>query len=111
MDFSKQVESLGAGEILLNSVDRDGKGNGYDIDLLNLVSNQVKIPVIACGGVGKWDHFKEALEKTKVDAVAAANIFNYIEHSVYYAKKYLFEAGNNVRKPDLIDLKVRKKHD
>ena len=105
LDFSKQVESLGAGEILLNSVDRDGKGNGYDIDLLNLVSKQVKIPVIACGGVGEWNHFQEALEKTNVDAVAAANIFNYIEHSVYYAKKHLFDGGHNVRKPDLINIK------
>ena len=108
LDFSKQVESLGAGEILLNSVDRDGKGNGYDIDLLNLVSKQVKIPVIACGGVGEWDHFQEALEKTNVDAVAAANIFNYIEHSVYYAKNFLYENNLKVRKPDLINLNIRK---
>jgi len=105
LEFSKQVENMGAGEILLNSVDRDGQGNGYDINLLNLVTDQVKIPVIACGGVGEWHHLQEAFEKTNVDAVAAANIFNYIEHSVYYAKKYLFENGINVRKPDLINIK------
>jgi len=104
LDYAKQLESMGAGEILLNSVDRDGKGNGYDLDLLNLVSKQVKIPVIACGGVGEWNHFQEAFENTKVDAVAAANIFHYIDQSVYLAKKHLFEANMQVRKPDLLSI-------
>ncbi len=102
LDFSRQVESLGAGEILLNSVDRDGKGSGYDINLLNLVADNVKIPVIACGGVGEWHHFEEALDTTNVDAVAAANIFHYRDQSVYLAKKYLYEAKLRVRKPDLL---------
>jgi cyclase len=102
LNFSKLVEDRGAGEILLNSVDRDGLGNGYDINLLNLVSNEVGIPVIACGGVGDWHHFQEALEKTKVDAVAAANIFHYRDQSVYLAKKHLYDSKVNVRKPDLI---------
>lgn len=102
--LAKEVESYGAGEILINSIDNDGQGNGYDIDLLNQVCNNVSIPVIACGGVSKWDHFSEAFNKTTVDAVAAANIFHYIDQSVYLAKKHLFDAGYNVRKPDIIKL-------
>ena len=104
LDYSKELECMGAGEILLNSVDRDGIGNGYDIDLINLVAENIKIPVIACGGVGEWNHFQEGLENTKVDAVAAANIFHYRDQSVYLAKKYLFETKMRVRKPDLISI-------
>jgi cyclase len=104
LEFCKLVENMGAGEILLNSVDRDGVGNGYDIDLLSLVSETVKIPVIACGGVGDWHHFEEALNETKVDAVAAANIFHFRDQSVYLAKRYLFDRHLNVRKPSLIKL-------
>ena len=104
LNFSKKVESMGAGEILLNSVDRDGLGNGYDLKLLNLIANYVKIPVIACGGVGEWYHFQEALESTNVDAVAAANIFHYRDQSVYLAKKHLYENKMHVRKPDLISI-------
>ena len=103
VDWVKKVESLGAGEILINSIDRDGMQTGYDIELIHLVSNAVKIPVIACGGVGQWSHFAEALEKTKVDAVAAANIFHYYDQSVYLAKRYLYERGHNVRSPDLLE--------
>ena len=103
-NLAKKVESYGAGEILINSIDNDGQGNGYDIDLLNQVCNSVSIPVIACGGVSKWDHFSEAFDKSKVDAVAAANIFHYIDQSVYLAKKHLFDAGYNVRKPDIIKI-------
>ena len=104
LDFSKRIESLGAGEILLNSVDRDGTGEGYDIDLINYVTNQIKIPVIACGGVGDWPDFKEALQKSNVDAVAAANIFHYRDQSVYLAKKYMYENKLIVRKPDLLTI-------
>ena len=103
-DWAKTVEQLGAGEILLNSIDRDGMKNGYDIELLDRVTQAIKIPVIACGGVGEWAHFSEALEKTGVDAVAAANIFHYIDQSVFLAKKYLSEHGLNVRKPDLLEV-------
>jgi cyclase len=96
------VEARGAGEILLNSVDRDGARTGYDIALLNSVVDTVKIPVIALGGCGVWDHFGEALDKTAVDAVAAANIFQYYDQSVYLAKKWLLDRGYNVRPPDLL---------
>lgn len=102
VDWAKRVEEYGAGEILLNSIDRDGSGTGYDIELLTSICAAVSIPVIACGGVGEWAHFAEALEKTNVDAVAAANIFQYTDQSVYLAKKYLFEQGYNVRCPDLM---------
>jgi len=104
LDFAKQVENLGAGEILLNSVDRDGAGNGYDLNLLNLVADQVKIPVIACGGVGEWYHFQEALQRSNVDAVAAANIFHYRDQSVYLAKKHMYDNKLIVRKPDLLTI-------
>ena len=89
---------------LINSIDNDGRGEGYDIELINQVANSVSIPVIACGGVGDWSHLSEALDKTKADAVAAANIFHYIDQSVFLAKKHLYVGGYNVRKPDLIKL-------
>jgi len=103
-DWAKIVEDNGAGEILINSIDRDGAGTGYDIALLNEVADNVKLPVIACGGVQDWEHFSEAFEKTKVDAVAAANIFHYIDQSVFLAKKYLYDNNYSVRKPDLIQI-------
>ena len=102
--WAKQVEELGAGEILLNSIDRDGMKTGYDLDLLNKVTEAVRIPVIACGGVGTWGHFAEALKETNVDAVAASNIFHYSDQSVYLARQYLFEQGLNVRPPELLEV-------
>ena len=98
------LEQHGAGEVLINSIDRDGSGIGYDLNLLNIISNKTNIPVIACGGVGKWEHFHEALSKTGVDAVSAANIFHYVDQSVYLSKKYLYEKKLNIRKPDLIEI-------
>lgn len=102
--WAKQVEELGAGEILLNSVDRDGMKTGYDMELLIKVTAQVHIPVIACGGAGEWKHFAEAFTQTNVDAVAAANIFHYSDQSVYLAKRFLFEQGLNVRRPELLEV-------
>ncbi len=103
--FSKMVEDLGAGEILLNSIDNDGIGKGYDIELLDSVCSKVNIPVIACGGARDWEHFSEALDKTSVDAVAAANVFHYIDQSTFIAKRYLYNLGYNFRRPDLIKIK------
>jgi len=102
VEWCRRVESSGAGEILINSIDRDGAGTGYDLPLLQSVSDAVSIPVIACGGVGEWAHFTEALQKTNVDAVAAANIFHHTDQSVFYAKKMLTEQNLNVRPPDII---------
>jgi imidazole glycerol-phosphate synthase subunit HisF len=103
-EWAKKVEQLGAGEILLNSIDRDGMKTGYDLDLLNAVTDAIGIPVIACGGVGEWSHFAEALQQTGVDAVAAANIFHYSDQSVYLAKKYLTEQGMNCRRAELLEI-------
>tara|TARA_B110000008_G_scaffold275379_1_gene312728 strand:- start:402 stop:1208 length:807 start_codon:yes stop_codon:yes gene_type:complete len=102
--WSKRLEEAGAGEILLNSIDLDGTGRGYDIQLLDQMSSQCRCPIIALGGVGNWSHFKEALDKTSVDSVAAANIFQYTDQSVYLAKKYLAKNECNVRKPDLLKI-------
>lgn len=104
VDWACEVERRGAGEILLNSIDRDGMKNGYDIDTIARVSAAVKIPVIALGGVGRWEHFEEALSRTTVDGVAAANIFQHTDQSVYYAKQHLFETNHNVREPMIITL-------
>lgn len=102
MSWVKFMQEHGAGEILINSVDRDGMKTGYEIELLNEVATSVSIPVIAMGGVGDWSHFAEALSQTAVDAVAAANIFQYSDQSVFLARKYLFDIGFNVRKPSLL---------
>jgi len=102
--WARTVQERGAGEILLNSIDRDGMKSGYDIDTVARVCDAVRIPVIAQGGVGRWEHFEEALSRTSVDAVAAANIFQHTDQSVYYAKQHLLEARHNVREPGLISL-------
>lgn len=97
--FAKMVEQRGAGEILVSSVDRDGTGQGFDIDLIRRVCGAVRIPVIALGGAGDWGHFAEVLTKTDASAVAAANIFQHSENSVHECKDHLHRAGFPVRKP------------
>jgi len=89
----KKVEKLGAGEILLTSMDCDGTQNGYDISLTKAVSEAVRIPVIASGGAGKLSHLYDALEKGKADAVLAASIFHYGTYKVKQAKDYLKRRG------------------
>jgi imidazole glycerol-phosphate synthase subunit HisF len=96
--WAQEVEKLGAGEIFLNSIDRDGTSEGYDLELVKSVSEAVKIPVIACGGVGVFEHFVEGIKEGKASAVAAGNIFNYTENSVIRAKKTLEKAGIPIRK-------------
>jgi cyclase len=91
------VEKLGAGEILLTSMDRDGTKIGFDIELTKTISESVQIPVIASGGVGTLEHLYEGLIEGKADAVLAASIFHYREFTVIDAKKYLRERGVNVR--------------
>lgn len=103
--FLHQCQEEGAGEILLNSVDRDGRGNGYDIEMINHVTNDISIPVIICGGVSEWSQLADGLEKTNADAIAAANIFHYKDQSVFLAKKYLYDKNFNVRKPSIINIK------
>ena len=93
----KEIEQAGAGEILLNSVDRDGLREGYDLELLKQVSSLVKIPVIALGGVGRFEHLAEAVLVGGCQAVAAANIFQHMEHSTIAAKAQMLAAGLPVR--------------
>ncbi len=97
MDYVKEAENLGAGEILLTSMDRDGTKKGYDLDLTKKVSSLVDIPVIASGGVGKLDHLYEGLKIGKANAVLAASIFHFGEFSIQDAKKYLDSKGIAVR--------------
>ncbi len=99
VEWAREVESAGAGEILLNSIDRDGMRRGYDIELIRAVTDAVRIPVIALGGVGEWTHFQEAIESGGARAVAAANIFQYTENSVHLAKTFLHKQGIDVRSP------------
>jgi cyclase len=96
VEWAQQAQSLGAGEIFLNSIDRDGSKQGYDVALIHEVASAVSIPVIACGGVGTYEDFAVGIE-AGASAVAAANIFHYIEHSTIVAKAHLLRAGVNVR--------------
>ena len=98
---AKMVESEGAGEILINSIDNDGMGNGYDFNLIDSVYSNVNIPVIAMGGVGNWDHFEDCITKFENISVAASNIFQYTENSVYNAHLYLNDKNINVRPPTI----------
>ncbi|MDA8171040.1 MAG: imidazole glycerol phosphate synthase subunit HisF [Nitrospiraceae bacterium] len=95
--WAKFMEELGAGEILLTSMDRDGTKDGYDIELTRAISEAVSIPVIASGGAGTLEHLYEALSKGKADAVLAASIFHYREFSIRQAKEYLRQKGVPVR--------------
>ena len=95
--WAKEMEDLGAGEILLTSMDRDGTKDGYDIDLTRSISDQVSIPVIASGGVGTLDHLYEGLAHGKASAVLAASIFHYREFSISQVKSFLKEKGVTVR--------------
>ncbi len=104
IEFLKLVEGKGAGEILINSIDKDGSGNGFDIDLVKLTQKNTSLPVICCGGAGKFEDFYEVVYNTDVDAVAAANFFQYKDQSVYYTKKYLHEKKLNFREATLIDI-------
>lgn len=95
--WAMEVERLGAGEIFLNSIDRDGTAEGYDTELTRLVAESVNIPIITCGGVGNFEDFKAGITEGKASAVAAGNIFNFTENSVIRAKKTMLAAGVNVR--------------
>jgi cyclase len=95
--WAKKMEELGAGEILLTSMDRDGTKDGYDIELTRTISEQVSIPVIASGGVGTLEHLYEGLVLGKASAVLAASIFHYKEYSIAQVKSFLKEKGVTVR--------------
>ncbi|MGK0466330.1 imidazole glycerol phosphate synthase subunit HisF [Clostridium sp.] len=97
VDWAKTVEKLGAGEILLTSMDCDGTKKGYDIELLNAITRCVNIPVIASGGCGKLEDFYEVFEKSGADAALAASLFHYRELTIREVKQYLKDSGVEIR--------------
>ncbi|UCV29263.1 imidazole glycerol phosphate synthase subunit HisF [Ferribacterium limneticum] len=97
IEWAKKVDALGAGEILLTSMDRDGTKNGFDLALTRAVSDAVKIPVIASGGVGNLQHLADGVTEGRADAVLAASIFHFGEYTVRQAKEYMAARGIEVR--------------
>ena len=97
VDWAKEVVRLGAGEILLTSMDRDGTKNGFDLPLTSTITEAVDVPVIASGGVGALEHLVEGVTEGGADAVLAASIFHFGEHTVGEAKALMLEAGVTVR--------------
>ena len=97
IEFAKEMEKRGAGEILLTSMDRDGTREGYDLELTKSITSRVSIPVIASGGVGKVEHLLEGIKEGKASAVLAASIFHYKQISIQEAKKFLYDANIPVR--------------
>ncbi|AKQ44794.1 hypothetical protein TH63_02785 [Rufibacter radiotolerans] len=97
IDFVKELEVAGAGEVVLQSVERDGRYNGFETDLYEQACQEVTIPVIALGGAGKASHFINLLQQTQVSAACAGNIFHFAEHSVNMLKAQLVEAKSTVR--------------
>jgi len=97
VEWAKKTEELGAGEILLTSMDKDGTKDGYDIELTGSVTSAVNIPVIASGGAGKLEHLKDVIKYANADAVLVASIFHYGQYTIREAKRYLKSEGINVR--------------
>ena len=97
LSWIEKAQKLGAGEILLTSMDKDGTKSGFDNELLSKVSEFIKIPVIASGGVGTLDHFYEGVVKGKADALLAASVFHFDEISIKEVKKYLKNKNINIR--------------
>ena len=95
--YAKEVVALGAGEILLTSMDRDGTRAGFDLKLTRAIADAVKVPVIASGGVGSLDHLVEGVKQGHASAVLAASIFHYGEHTIGEAKRHMAEAGLPMR--------------
>ncbi|MGB0450345.1 MAG: imidazole glycerol phosphate synthase subunit HisF [Porticoccaceae bacterium] len=98
IEWAKKMTDFGAGEILLTSMDRDGTKNGFDLELTSRISDAVNVPVIASGGVGNLQHLVDGIVQGKADAVLAASIFHFGEHTVPEAKQYMAERGVTVRK-------------
>ena len=97
IEWAMKADQLGAGEILLTSMDCDGAKNGYDVELTKLVSENVSIPVIASGGAGKMEHFRDVFVEGKADAALAASLFHYKEMEIQDLKQYLRKNGISVR--------------
>ena len=107
VEWAQRMEGYGAGEILLTSMDQDGRQNGYDLELTAAVSAHLSIPVIASGGVGTLEHLYDGLVKGKADAVLAASIFHYRTHTIQQAKTYLRERGVPVRLEAILQEQTR----
>lgn len=99
IEWAKKAVSLGAGEIVLNSIDADGTKSGFDIEITRLISESVNVPVVASGGAGALEHMAEVLIEGKADAVLAASIFHFGEYTVGEVKEYLAKRGIPVRLP------------
>lgn len=97
VELAKEMESRGAGEILITSIDRDGTMTGYDIELTRAVADAVNVPIIASGGAGSYEHMAEVLREANVAAVAAASIFHFTQQTPLEAKQYLQSQGFPVR--------------
>jgi cyclase len=97
VEWARKMAELGAGEILLTSMDRDGTKSGFDLALTRAVSDAVSIPVIASGGVGSLQHLADGIKDGHADAVLAASIFHYGEHTVSEAKRFMADQGISVR--------------
>ena len=97
IDFAKQMEDCGAGELLVTSMDKDGTQTGFDIDLISEISSKINIPLIASGGVGNLDHLVDGIKLGKASAVLAASIFHYGKFTIQQAKEYLDSKGIPVR--------------
>ena len=95
--WAKELEALGAGEILLTSIDRDGTMDGFDLEITRKVSESVSLPVIASGGAGNYEHMASVLTEGKASAVAAASIFHFTQQTPLEAKHFLWERGIKVR--------------
>ena len=98
--YINQVENLGVGELLINSIDQDGSLNGYDLKLLELIKKNTKLPIIFTGGVGSWEDFYKGISQD-IDAVGASNIFHFSENSYFEAISFLTNKGCNFRPPML----------
>ncbi len=96
-EWARQLEVMGAGEILVTSVERDGAMTGYDLDLIRLVTSAVSIPVIAAGGAGEYGHMAQAVQEGRASAVAAASIFHFTQQTPMEAKRFLASKGIPVR--------------
>lgn len=100
------ISSLPIGELYLTSIEQDGTGRGYDIDLLNKVQNWVRVPIIASGGVGKFEHLFEGIQIDRVTGVSTANLFNFIGDGLQRAREYLCQKGINMATWDFNQLEV-----
>lgn len=98
VEWAKKVEKIGAGEIMISSIDKDGSLQGYDIVLSNKIASSVKVPIILSSGAGTWKHFEDGFTKGNADAVCTSNIYHFTETSIQSAKRYLNKKNILIRK-------------